>query len=392
VDRRLAHWLIGSLALHLAALPLLARVAAPAPPASASASRDPVREIELVASAPAPAATTVSPRELAPAPATPARSAIGPARAMPRRVPGSPAGTPTAEAAAGPLLSMRGAGNAPASTRRPLDLTPSARVLLGESGDLGRGPGGGAAAALPRDRGTGGGGEAARTKRKLDELLAEDRDHQDLESGRVHPFLYKIERTAEGSFRPSWSLVESDRLGRGSLKRSYGALLVGMGKQYLDALRRYREAHRGLEEADRPRMLEGYNKLMRIAAGNASTMACELCVAVGLRGELPEVKLRRRSGNRSFDALALESMRRTARLEKAPTDAPASEACYEFSASFHRVPPLPYVGCSFDESKPSISCFYPTKKILNARVKLVSNRSLGGQPRFPASRPRRPQG
>lgn len=360
--RPLALFLLGSLAIHLAALPFVARVESPARPRALLA----VREIELVPLPPGP-----------PAPAEPATASLGDgapraqARAA-RRVPPR-AAEPAPGPAGSPLLGMRGPGSEPTpAVARRLDLTPSVRTLLGEGGA----PGAAAARRSGRERpGAFGLGEAEQTKRNLDEILARERDRQDLVAGRVHPFLYRLARTAEGTFHPGWSLVESDRLGRGSLKTSYRNLLVGLGKQYLAELERYRNGFReNPAAADQGKMLEGYNKLLEVAARNASTMACELCVRFELRGEPPEVRLRRRSGNRAFDQLALASMQRSARLEQRPVDAPPTEACYEYSARFHRVPPLPAVGCSFDESKPSISCFYPTKKILRAGVRLVSIR------------------
>jgi hypothetical protein len=361
--RRLALWLLGSLAIHLAALPLVARIEPP--PAR---PRLAVREIELVPLARMPAAATATaPAAVAPraAPAEPSagpgRTAVGGRRARPVARTAVPSGAS--------LLAMRGGGEPARTGVRRLDLAPSAQLLLGD-GAATRG------AARVRERpGASPASEAERTKRNLDELLAQQRDRHDLTSGRVHPFLYTVERTAEGGFRPDWSLVENDRLGRGSLRTSYRNLVVGFARQYLVELERYRNLSREHpEDRDRGKMLEGYNKLMQVAERNASAMACELCVGFEARGELPEIRLRRRSGNRRFDALALESLRRTTRVERPPADAPATEACYEFSASFFRVPPLPMVGCSFDESKPSISCYYPTKKVLRARVKLVSVR------------------
>jgi hypothetical protein len=258
-----------------------------------------------------------------------------------------------------------------------LDLVPSPRVLLGDAASVASGerrPQRDAAGTRHGERL----GEGQRTKRKLDELLAQDRAVDDVRVGRVHPVLYEIERTAQGTFRPSWALVDGDRQKRGAVATSARSWLVGIGRNYLEELRRYREAQSGLpdDESTRTRMLDGYNRLLRIAEENASVMACELCVTVA-RGELPAARLRRRSGNRVFDRLALESLARAARLREPPAGAhaPRVEACYEFSARFHRVPPTPTLGCSFDESVPTISCYYPFKKILRSNVKLLSART-----------------
>jgi len=53
-------------------------------------------------------------------------------------------------------------------------------------------------------------------------------------------------------------------------------------------------------------------------------------------------------------------------------------ACYRFKAKYFRVPPMPTILCSFDESVPTISCYYPGKKVMKKDVVLESVRGLGG--------------
>jgi hypothetical protein len=122
-------------------------------------------------------------------------------------------------------------------------------------------------------------------------------------------------------------------------------------------------------------MLDGYNRMMRAAADGADRLACSICVVLGAGGS-PEPAVAQSSGRPPFDKLAAEAVRKAARLRAPPAGLKPVRACYLAEARFHRVPPIPVVGCSFDESKPSLDCYYPTKKILRWSVKLQSIRPL----------------
>jgi hypothetical protein len=118
-------------------------------------------------------------------------------------------------------------------------------------------------------------------------------------------------------------------------------------------------------------MLETLDVMRRSALDAERPLRCELCLTIGGDAE-PEIRLGRSSGRRPFDALARKALARSLRVHRPPAELPATRACYRFAFSFHRVPFLPTVGCTFDEVEPSIDCYYPTKKVIKVDVALVS--------------------
>ena len=370
-------WLATSAALHLCLL-LLGGVLLDRRPKQASL---PI-EVELVSAAPAPLAPPPSPspataaQRTAPRPPvvreTSSPSAPSSPRTAGREARGAGAAVETGRGA-GPAggapqldLAMRGAGATP-------DLRPSFRVLDEPGGDPSRA----GASADPRRR-RGHGTTVETTKQRLDQMLAEDRADQDLESGRVHPHLYAVRRDAEGMFHPEWSLVEGDRARVGGLGTSTAAFLREFGRNYLSALRQYGEGperREGEDERRKTDILDGYNRMLRAAEDGADRLGCLICVRLG-GGPPSEPTIARSSGRRPFDRQALEAVRKAVRSRQAPAEVKPVRACYLVEAHFFRVPPLPMVGCSFDESKLTASCFYPTKKVLRSGVKLLSIRPL----------------
>ncbi|MFH1131428.1 MAG: hypothetical protein V1754_08840, partial [Pseudomonadota bacterium] len=118
-------------------------------------------------------------------------------------------------------------------------------------------------------------------------------------------------------------------------------------------------------------MLETYETMQRIAEEKGPSLHCLVCVTFGTGG-IPQIKIVRGSGRSPFDKLATQTILKAARILDAPLELVGSQACYEMSSIFTRVPILPFVGCTFDESKPSINCFYPTMKLQKSKVELIS--------------------
>jgi len=261
--------------------------------------------------------------------------------------------------------------------RRPaLDLRPS-DDLFGRSQP---GEAGAPRASRPGARRGDAAEEARATKERLDDLLASDEARRNVKVGRVHPVLYDLARDADTLFKPDWSLVEQERLGRGKFKNNMRSIAQAWLRSWL----------RGLARAPKPpssgaipppgaevqplRDLETYNAMLR-AAEDGDRLVCQLCVTLRHGGDA-EVRITASSHRASFDRMAREVVVKAARLRPLPKDAQPVEACYRVQAKFSRVPPLPTVGCRFDESKPSIECYYPTKKIVRSGVKLLSVRYL----------------
>jgi hypothetical protein len=229
-------------------------------------------------------------------------------------------------------------------------------------------PGGGSQDRAEEDR---------RIKRLLDRLLADDQASRDTRAGKVPPLVLEIMRDADKVFAPPWKMIEADSGKRGTVAATAKSMLRGWFRSYLSGLKAYRKMGSSLpgdRQRDEPTMLSGYAELLRAAARDAEALECEVCVDL-VPGQPPRLHVARRSGRPSFDKMAKEALALAARLRELQIDQQpdrkAVEACYRFTAKFHRVPPLPTVMCTFDESKPSISCLYPMKKIVSKGVRLV---------------------
>jgi hypothetical protein len=257
------------------------------------------------------------------------------------------------------------------------DLRPSLRDEIPRPEPRGGGGGG--------SRGDGRGGtrratraeEDRRIKQQLDRLLAEDQATRDTRAGKVPPVIVEIMRDADKVFAPPWEMIEADSRKRGTVGATAKSMLRGWFRSYLAGLKAYRKMGSSLpgdRQREEPAMLSGYAELLRAAAKEAEALECEVCVDL-VPGQPPKVHVARRSGRPSFDKMAKEALALAARLRdlqiQQEPDRKALEACYRFTAKFHRVPPLPAVMCTFDESKPSISCMYPMKKIVSKGVRLV---------------------
>jgi hypothetical protein len=220
--------------------------------------------------------------------------------------------------------------------------------------------------------------EARSVARNIRRMLSADQARRDLQDGRVSPHLYDLVRAAEGTFRPTWALTKGDRRGLGSVGNSMRSFASQLGKNYLSGIKEYMDpkSTRGaLDDQQTPAMLEQYGRLRKAAEDGADKLTCTYCVELR-PGETPRLTLARRSGKSAFDEQAKEALDRAVRHRpQAAGEAPV-EACYLFTAKFFRVPPLPVVGCQFDEVNLTAECFYPFKKVLRSNVKLVGVRPL----------------
>lgn len=222
--------------------------------------------------------------------------------------------------------------------------------------------------------------QAGSVKQRLDDLLAADQAQRNVMTGDVHPRLYDIKRDAEYFFKPGWGMSEGDRRKLGTVGSTSAAFLRGVGRNYLTALKQHADSGHGRprdQGDDLPTMLETYSMMRRAAEQDpANRLRCTLCVTVAW-GQAPRLVLRRSSHRRAFDRLARRALSRAVRRRPPTRNEKPVRACYRVEASFSRVPPLPVVGCTFDEVKPSLNCFYPFKKVLKTRLTLVSARYLG---------------
>ena len=220
--------------------------------------------------------------------------------------------------------------------------------------------------------------EARTAARNIRSMLSADQARRDLQDGRVSPHLYDLVRAAEGSFRPTWALTRGDKRGLGSVANSMRSFASQLGKNYLKGIKDYmdpRSTRGALDDVKTPAMLEQYGRLRQAAEEGADALKCTYCVELR-PGEAPRVNLARRSGKAAFDRQAREALNKALRLRPAPAEDAPVEACYLFTAKFFRVPPLPVVGCTFDEVHLTAECFYPFKKVLRSNVKLVGVRPL----------------
>lgn len=220
-------------------------------------------------------------------------------------------------------------------------------------------------------------------KQRLDRMLARDASARAVSGGRAHASLYDLMRDARKSFSPTWAMVDGDRRRRGTMSDTAKNILRSLGSDYLKRVKRYMKqggGHRlpGARDSDENDMLSGYAGIIRMAEKDASGLQCALCVTVDHK-QKPRITFLRRSGKKVFDAAALSALRRAARIRKLPADAPSAVACYRFSAKYFTVPPLPTILCSFDESVPTITCYYPGKRVMKKDVVLESVEVLGDQ-------------
>ncbi|HXU00091.1 MAG TPA: hypothetical protein VN903_03825 [Polyangia bacterium] len=272
----------------------------------------------------------------------------------------------------------------PSSPSSSSPSSPSARPSVGDKIDLSFG-------ALPDDvkgrfRGAPPPEETLRERPgrfdvdKLRAALDRDRDAvNNVESGRVDPLLYEYLRGARSRFSDTAKkLAEQIELGPGETMHAWG-------RGYMQSVQERNSGALGAR-ADTPRegggdtrneispaadVLGQYREAGRQAEVGAEERRAEVCVDVAA-GRETKVALRRGSGNAALDKVAVDSFARAVAVRPVPPDARRGLACYELRISAFRMPPLPFVACSFDIGITGPTCVWPYKKVTSVKGKLLS--------------------
>jgi hypothetical protein len=353
--RRRAGAFLVSLVAHGLLVAVLLRSTAPPTTAPPQAI-----EIELRAPEPPveppPPALVGPPAPAPPAPARPERHASAPAAPLPppsRPAAAAPESTPPTESPS--LLRMR----------------PPTLTLDGPTVERFSREGVITAPPTPAPAGAGKPGKS-KWQEKLAMVERDGAGRQNVAEGKVHPQIFDLMRTAEKIFTPRESVVEKDDRAPNTFGRSVKSWTRGFFRNYLDQLRQLEES----EPSRKSALSEGgsdviaeYNRLLRAAEKGAESIACQVCLVVR-PGLPPEIVLAKGSGNNEIDQAAVDALTRAAARRALDNDLRPQRACYRFAASIHRIPPLPIVGCNFDESAMRIGCYYPGKQIFQLKVSL----------------------
>jgi hypothetical protein len=217
----------------------------------------------------------------------------------------------------------------------------------------------------------------------LDELRADfDRKRDavaNVDKGRVDPLMYDYLRGAKARFQQQATrLAEDIAVGSGDAVRSWA-------RGYKNTLDEINRGTLGARE-DAPRegggdtrneksehadVLGQYGEAQRQAQSGAETRRAEVCLDVAA-GRDTTVVLRRSSGNAALDRLAVESFTKATEARPVPPDTRGGHACYELVVSVFRMPPLPFIACSFDVGFSRPSCVWPFKKVTSVKGRLLS--------------------
>jgi outer membrane biosynthesis protein TonB len=328
-----------SLALHLVTAVLLVR----APRPSLELHVDLPLEIEVL-TRPAPPAPEPPPAPPPPEPARPEvrRRPVPPApvvKATPPPRPVAPEDEPPP--AKDDMLHMR-----PEGPRLGLDWRSFAKVEPAPASSKKKGE------------------EVGSTGARVAKMLAPSSE-DNVKVGKVHPQLYDYQRDALSAFHPTESTTDAAD-GRPSIKGAFRQWWAS----YLAAI-----------ESDNGHAGQQETRAGRSDDKGAVVLACDVCVTIAF-GQAPRLELAHGSSSDELDRAAVEAMRIA--VDKRPVTEPLwpagtradsaapMRACYRFSASARRLPPVMLPGCAFDEVKMKVGCTWPMKKIFKSDVKLVS--------------------
>jgi hypothetical protein len=224
----------------------------------------------------------------------------------------------------------------------------------------GNGPPAPGAAPARRTRGQGSGGEGTTAERVAGMLRPSGEDN--IRNGKVHPQLYDYLRDAQARFHPTLATLEKDA---GAPK--VAGFFKDWWQSYVRDLARSNGHPAELPEATAEQK-------------GAIELACEVCLTVRL-GEAPQLEVVRHSISPDLDLEALTALRHAVDSRPVtepllpfgarPAEGEAVRACYRFSASARRLPPMA-LGCGFDETTLKAGCAWPLKKIFRSEVKLIS--------------------
>lgn len=372
--RRRAWAALGSLVVHAMLALWLWRTPRPAPPSAASTieielqteplSRPAPPSPDLTPAAPAERPAGQPPRPTARGPAAPI-AAPPPVAARPSTTPAEPADHERATAAPEGTLHMRSG---------PIALAPDLATL-------GRFEREGVITATPAPEVT----KPARGPTFSERLAARVRDDTarvNVFEGHAHPVLYDFLRDAQRDLRPAEGHLYADTRSPntvGRTLRSWARDYLRADPAYLlweRALAARRAAAHGstLEEAA---ALREYDKMIEDNAASDQAITCRVCLVVAT-GRPTRVELAESSGNGEMDRASIEALERAVLRRPLDPDVKPQRACYHFAAAIHRLPPLPLVGCGFDETTHTFGCYYPTMRVLRTSVTLDSVDYDGG--------------
>jgi hypothetical protein len=190
--------------------------------------------------------------------------------------------------------------------------------------------------------------------------------------GKVHPQVYDFMRDAQKVFAPRESVVEKDPRAPNTVGRSVRMWTRGFFRNYLDQLRKLEQdepARKSLLAEGGSDVLAEYGRLLRAAEKGAETITCQVCLVIR-PGFPPEVVLAKSSNNKEVDDAAVDALQRAAFRRPYEKDLRPERACYTFAATVYRIPPLPIIGCNFDESSLKFGCYYPGKQVYQLKVHL----------------------
>jgi hypothetical protein len=361
-----------SLVLHAGVATLVLRARpAPMPPSEEPAALEiEIRESEI------PPAAEPMPTEPPPSPdpVAPERPRAAEPRPERRRfAPPVPPAPPRLEepTSSGPRSSLR--MRPPGA---PLALTPSFEMVdrLTQEGVIA--PPDPNAAPAPRTR-----PGPPRFSERLAALERRDRARANVDRGQVDPQIFDYLRDAQKGFVPPRAALDNDRRAPNTVGRSLKQWVGGLLRPHGDAEdQRQMEPDQGrargpdvLNRDTRASMrrMGAFLGLARGQSGKAEPMQCLVCVVVRA-GRAPEVVLDSSSGNAELDRAAVDSLEQATRTRAVESYVRPQKSCYRFRATVQRVPPVPVIGCNFDEVTLKAGCVYPTQKVYKTTVELES--------------------
>jgi hypothetical protein len=194
--------------------------------------------------------------------------------------------------------------------------------------------------------------------------------------GKVHPQVFDYMRDAHKVFAPDPEIVSLDPRAPGTVKSSLRQWGGGLAEAYRSWRRELENPHARRREDDpdrriRPDILEHYNRILEGNRKAAEGLDAQVCLLVE-PGATPRVELGKTSGNQEVDQAAIDALTRASHRRQSELDLKEQRACYSFAVKVVRVPPLPVVGCTFDEMELTASCYYPLKKGMEISVSLDS--------------------
>jgi hypothetical protein len=189
-------------------------------------------------------------------------------------------------------------------------------------------------------------------EQRMQDALHEDQLASDLENGRAPPIVQDLRRDALALLAPGFELADGARdLG------SAGRTMARMARGYLREAESYGRGASSATQREKP-------------VDTTDALVSDVCVELR-HGQEGTVSIASRSERPGFDRIAAEAVLRASRLRALPLDAPPMAVCFRFMARFTTLPPLPVVGCGFEETTGEVSCFYPFKKIVEKRVDVI---------------------